>query len=126
MINTKMLKMVISETVPLDLHQKIEPHIDKICLHYEEAMSQYEEFWSQQADIRYRELKDDFNKENQENWRNYAKEHWPEIEKYFNLSGPLAREEKPVSLKLISKFDEEEDPFSRELISNYDGEEAPF
>ena len=129
MIDITMFKEIVSETMPLDLHQKIEPHIDEICSRYERAITdevQGKQLQWEMINERYDEIRDDFNKENEVNWKSYAKERWPEIEEYFNFSDPLAKEEKPFSRKLISSFDVNENPFSRELISKYDGEEAPF
>ena len=109
MIDITMFKKIVSETIPLDLHQKIETHIDQICFRYEQAVTdeaQGKQIEYEQINERYSDLREDFNKENEKNWKSYAKERWPEIEEHYIIPDPLAKEEKAFSREKLSIFDE--------------------
>ena len=110
MINITLFKKIVSETIPLDLNQKIQAHIEKICSRYEEAVTeegQRKQFEYEQVTERYNEIRKEFNNENEKNWIIFAKERWPEIEEYFNL----VKEVKTSSPNLISREDWNEVPF---------------
>ena len=91
MTDIALFKQAATEKLPEALYRQLEPHLDSLLNLYQESeaiCSQLDYLESRHASMRYDEIRAEFNEKNEPNWAAFARERWPDIDKYFNLVPP--------------------------------------
>lgn len=91
MTEITIFKQIASKQLPEALYQQLEPHLDSLLNLYQESeaiCSQLDYLERRDSEMRYNEIRAEFNEKNEPNWAAFARERWPDIDTYFNLGPP--------------------------------------
>jgi len=92
MNHVSLFKAIASKELPETLYQELEPHMEALAICYRNEVSfldQAQEADAQYASRHYRETVYAFEKEQSKHWPAFAREHWPQIDKYYNLDAAI-------------------------------------
>lgn len=89
MTQTSLFKQVAAKNLPKSLFQQLEPHLNTLINNYEEnkqICAEIEYIDSKYLYARYNKIKAEFNEISKPMWLFFARERWPEIDHFFDLS----------------------------------------
>ncbi len=95
MTDIKIFKEIASTNLPGALYQELEPHLNSLheAISWAEYMEQeYEYHIAEVNSQRFRKLRDEFEVTIRPLWSAFARERWPEIDKYFAICPVVSSE----------------------------------
>lgn len=113
-----------SQSLPEAVFQQLLPHLDSLVSSYKEKQIDEEEMedWKARCDQEdYRDIREEYEDATEINWQAFARERWPEIDKYFKFKAI-----DPLTKKVVHPTPKPPTPapWARSLPSN--GVKAPW
>jgi hypothetical protein len=89
-------KNAASKSLPEAIYQQLLPHLDTLLSSYEDQRSEESQMmdWQVECDEeRFRDIRREYEDATEINWQAFARERWPDIDKYFTFEqiDPLTR-----------------------------------
>jgi hypothetical protein len=90
-------KYAASKSLPKNIYQQLLPHLDALVSNYEVQRSEEADMgWKEVSDARQlREILEEFANFSEQNWQAFARAHWPDIDKTFDLEAMYKRRNRP-------------------------------
>jgi hypothetical protein len=95
MTDIKIFKEIASKKLPEYLFEELEPHLESLLKAISGAENEAREYEYHIKEVnreRYRSLQDEFAETMKPLWPAFARERWPEIDKYYNFEPVVSPE----------------------------------
>jgi hypothetical protein len=91
-------KSIAAGRLPASLYEQLAPHLDGLLEEFSDATQAYMENDYQESrrlGQRMQGLRAEFEKQNRPDWVKFARQNWPEVDKYFNLERQFIDDDMP-------------------------------